>query len=254
MEKLPPEILAEIINNLPGKEHPGYWLNKHKKDLARYSSISRAWNASIERLTFRSLTVETDELDNFAALYSGDKISRRTHLRYLNINIVLPIPPNEMGCCPFSQPPDRQADSVSFSNSVAKVFTILADLAVRSWEQQPLTLRFLGATRLSKHKGKVNKYESCKGLDGERGKHFSEEIREAKAVSGQFELLHEDAIPTVHGVTDFEFRGFDLLEYLKLNWISGLVTRLPDLQRFKLAWDDSYENGRLRRMANRKCT
>jgi hypothetical protein len=64
MDSLPPEMLAQIIG-----------IVRTDGNLARYSTISRAWKASIERLTFQRITITTDELDEFAVLFEGDNIS-----------------------------------------------------------------------------------------------------------------------------------------------------------------------------------
>jgi len=246
MNKLPPEILAHIIAS--GLDDDA--------NLAQYSTISRAWKASIERLTFRELTITTDELDAFVALFDGDNIARRTHLAKLIVNFILPVPPNAHGCCAVESPPDRGADSAALSSSIAKLFAILAALADRSIDKPPLSLCFNnGCRRTKSHELRISSRARCWTIPGiSRGKHSSRETREAQAMSGEIEFLHDTIIPTVRGVQEFEHVGIYDLEDLKPTWIPSIVARLPDLVRLRLGTLDSYEYGRLKRMERKDCS
>jgi hypothetical protein len=80
MESLPPEILTQVIFDLGDDEYHEKgtltWTHgrARKVMLAPYSTISQAWNVSIERLVFRTLGVTTDELDTFVAISANRAI------------------------------------------------------------------------------------------------------------------------------------------------------------------------------------
>ncbi|KAH7346960.1 hypothetical protein BKA66DRAFT_554646 [Pyrenochaeta sp. MPI-SDFR-AT-0127] len=247
MNTLPAEILGHIVDIIP--EVQGWNVKR-----AQYSSISRAWKTSVERHTFKRFTIKTDELDAFAALFSGEAISRRSKMTSLSVSFMLPTPPNATGCCPVEQPPDREADSIAFSASVVKLFTIMADIEARATEKQPLFLCFSEAYRLSKFGGlTLSTWPKCDILDGFQNRHSRREVMEAQAVSGQFDLVRENIIPTLPGITAFQYLGFEHLSALKPTWIPGIVARLPDLEKLDIRSEDLYSYGRSTRNARREC-
>jgi hypothetical protein len=142
------------------------YIARWRLPLAQYSPVSRAWKASIERLTFRELIIKTDELDAFASLFRWENISRRATLASPAIVFILPPPHNPADCCAVVRTPDRGADSAAFSVSVAKIFTILADLEALASETPPLSLKFHTAYRSSNfQEPSGSKAEPCMILD-----------------------------------------------------------------------------------------
>jgi hypothetical protein len=256
MDTLPPEILAQIVDSV-AEVHDwtkSYRWGKCGAQFAQYSSISRAWKTAIEQITFKEFTITTDEMDAFAALFSGNKISRMVNLTLLSVVFILPSPPNALGCCPVVRIPDREADSAAFSASVVKLFTILADLAARAAGQPSIFLSFYKARRPSKYQGpKFTAWMPCQPPGGGPQNHSRREILEAKAVSGQFQLMYEDCVPNVRGITTFECLGFDDLEDLKPTWIPRLIGRLLDLEVLLLRAEDLYDAGRRERIVQREC-
>ncbi|KAF1830452.1 hypothetical protein BDW02DRAFT_633609 [Decorospora gaudefroyi] len=257
MEKIPLEILANILETFPlvyAASASDISSTVYRRQLAQYTAVSRAWKALIERYTFKSLTITTNELDAFAALFSGENISRRAALTTLNVIFVLPKPQNALGCCPVVRTLDRQADSFEFSASVAKLFTILADLEARATEKPLLLLSFLGAYRLSEEQEpKGTERVPCMPPYGKGRQHSRREVMEANALSGQFELVREEAVPTLQGITSFEFRGLWALSDLKPTWIPEIFRRLSGVQSLLLTTKDKYEDGRNSRHAQREC-
>jgi hypothetical protein len=252
MDKIPSEILAQIVDSLAETykwpKHPFQrkYSKYSKTKFAQYATISRVWKDSIEKLTLQDLTIKTDEFDAFAALFSGENISRRANLTSLAFDFTLPSPPSE--CCPVRQTIDRNMDSMVFSTSVAKLFTILADLATRANDLPPMSLSFSGAHRLSGYR--CSKYISW-SYPRSCG-HSRREMLEAKAVSRYFELICENDIPVVDGVTSFELLDNTDLEDLKPSWIATLVDRLPSLETLQVMTRDVYEAGRHERIAQRE--
>jgi hypothetical protein len=260
MDSLPPEMITQIIESLPadnaagGTVMFGHGIGWYSR-IANFSSISPAWKASVERLTFRTLTITTDELDDFAAIFSGTNISRWSNLTSLTIRFILPDPTNGMSCCAAGQILDREADSTAFSATLIKLFTILALLESRAIEKPPIMLSFYEAYRRSRWKV-YERYSGreCHDVHGKKI-HYRNEIREAKDVSGQFVLLHEDEIPTLGCIKTFDFKGgrwSDCLKDLKLTWIPILLRRLPGLETFSVTTEDSYNWGRQKRIMHRE--
>jgi hypothetical protein len=134
-----------------------------------------------------------------------------------------------------------------FSSSVAKLFTILADIASRATKQPPMFLCFGHAHRPSG-------FRHSKYIDWAYPKscsHSRKKILEAKAVSGYFELVC-DVIPTLHGVSTFQFKNLRDLEDLRPSWIGEIVGRLPSLEKLLLESQDLYELGRHERIVQRQ--
>lgn len=260
MDKLPPEILTQVIENLGDDEY-------HKKGtlvrcdakwrtikLALYSTISRAWNASIERLIFRSLAVTTDELGTLETAFSGENVLRRRFLETLTVTFILPDPPNGMSCCDAGQIVDREADSSAFSASVVELFSLLADLDARVNDAPTLSLSFQSAHRRSKFLDMERRkplYTDCKEKD--YYKHHSPiEQEDIEAVSGCFKLVNPDAVPAIRRVVKLDFKGMGDLEDLSPTWISDVARRLPEVEKLCLGWADLYEWGRHKRRAHRR--
>jgi hypothetical protein len=248
MDTIPPEILAYIIDSL-AQAHD--WSRSplrrcyHKAKFAQYASVSRAWKESIEKLTFQYFEIKSDEIDTFAALFTGNNISRRANLTSLIVDFALSSPPP--GCCPVEQILDRDVDSIVFSSSVAKLFTILAEIATRATEQPLMFLCF-------SHAHRPTGFRHSKYIDWSYPKscgHSRKQILEAKAVSGYFKLVC-DAIPVLHGVTSFQFKNHRDLEDLEPTWIGEIVERLPSLEKLFLRTEDLYELGRLNRIEQRQ--
>jgi hypothetical protein len=255
MDTIPPEILAHIFDYFPEERAAVKSAQTYnwRPELAQYSTVSRAWKASIERRIFKELAIATDELDTFAALFDGENISRREFMTSLDIVFILPPPHNPTGCCAVVRTPDRSADSAAFSASVIKLFTILADLAARAPESPPLSLTFFKAYRVSKSqepRGTTDKVP-CMPPVGKH-QHRRRRVLEAKAVHGQFELIREDSIPMVHGIGSFQFRVLHDLQDLRPTWIPAIVKRLPSLERLLIDSKVWYNAGRRRRHAQRE--
>lgn len=238
MDSVPPEIRENIIGHILGP----YYGEK----LARYATVSRGWQASVEQHIFRNLRITTGDLDTFTAIYNGDSVARRRFLASLGVTFILPSPPSP-GCCPVERKLDRDADSASFSASVAKLFSTLSNSKSRIDERHPLSLTFVTAYRMSKfEEPDYNGNVPC-----DRDEHSREDIKKAVANLGFFKLVKQDSIPSLNGVASLEFMPNEELLYLHHSWIPKLVQRLPGLQQLVLGMEDRYTFGRQRRQANR---
>ncbi|KAH7090483.1 hypothetical protein FB567DRAFT_292813 [Paraphoma chrysanthemicola] len=253
MNKIPPEILAHVLEQIPKELNEGssWRINSYHAKLACYATVSRSWRACIERVVFKELTVTTEELSIFIALFRGKNIARRAYLSTLYIVFLLPPTLNPLGCCPVTRVPNRLADSQVFSASVAEVFAILADLEARAIVRSTITLYFFRTFRKPEPGMIGREYNACSALKF-GASHYSRDIREAQAVSGQYELVHEEFLPMLYGIEAFKLSEFDELRYLKHSCISKIVGRLPNVERLSLATEDSYERGRNHRLRRRE--
>jgi hypothetical protein len=82
MERLPQEVVARIAEYLP-KRHEG------KQIRAALATLSSQWQYAIERFTFKSLHITSDDLEDFYAAFASHS-TRRSFLRDLHLDIILP--------------------------------------------------------------------------------------------------------------------------------------------------------------------
>lgn len=237
MNRVPQEILVRIIE-----------ASLYNGTVAQYSRVSQAWKDCVEQLTLRSIKVRTDRLDKFTALVDGNNASRWAIIQRLRIIFVLPSLPNTDGCCIVVRQPDRQVDSAAFSVAVVNLFKVLADLTDRLPRDRALSLRFEQFQRLNDDQelGYGTNAGCCKIPGISRGEHSKRENREAYAQSGQFELLHGTKVPTLRGITSFEYVSMYDDKDLKATWILRILSRLPDVTTRSLSTSSDCEDGRLR--------
>jgi hypothetical protein len=242
MDRVPTEIRENIIKYLLGPYQT--------ERLSKYVSISKLWQSAFERHMFRSLKITTEELDAFAALFTGPNVYRGTALTSLDVFFVFPSPPNDRGCCPVERIPDREADSVSFSESVAKIFSILADMEKRAVESlKPLILSFHSARR-SKYNEESTTRSPCVR---KHMRHTKEEVALAKFEHGTFWLREEDKIVPVNQVKRLNaYVFYPEFEDAELAWIPKVVRKLPRVECLLVQANDSYKWGPIKRIARRE--
>ncbi|KAG9570323.1 hypothetical protein KCU71_g368, partial [Aureobasidium melanogenum] len=84
MDKLPPEIISEILGYCPrGRPSRG------RPCLAPYALISKQWQQIVERLVFSSIRLKSSELGHFTDVYGdeAEEIHRRSALQQLKYTI-----------------------------------------------------------------------------------------------------------------------------------------------------------------------
>ena len=112
MDRLPAETLSQIVSllkalqekhNMPRRSRPAsYGSIPSSARLASYATINRTWQEVIERETFRSLDIDSDELPELAAMFSGatgdHRIRSLRKLGYIHLrNPVRPLFPKQTG-------------------------------------------------------------------------------------------------------------------------------------------------------------
>ena len=111
MERIPQEILQNIIDYLIGEGPPEY--------LLPYVTVSRRWQHSIEPLYFRRLRIESPDLSTFANLFRESQAHRKALVERVALHIVLPDYDGDN----FHQL--EEANNQVFSADVHKLFWVL---------------------------------------------------------------------------------------------------------------------------------
>jgi hypothetical protein len=245
MDTIPNELIDKILVNIN-------WRGVDNK-LAQYSCISRKWQANIEKRLFKRISLKVPQhLETFAAVFAGPNISRLQHVKDLHVTFVLPSLASD-GCCDVQRIPNREEDCASFSSSVCRLLSILSELETRRALNPELRIGFSQAYREigSRPLHSVN-WGPCEA-ELDRQKHDLEDVQEARARFGHFELENPGEICTVKGVAAFYFSDYLELRDLRLSSVSHVLHRLPNLRDLKLTSRDKYEWGRMQREMRRFC-
>lgn len=132
MDRLPQEILdliATFIVRYSGQADLSEWERTVKSNLPPYSTISHAWKHTIERITFRKITLHSAELYLFNKMFSGD---RRRFMTDLTLYVELPYCDVEAGGF-FERAAKKRENNQAFHLTITKLFEIL-----KSWEADGL--------------------------------------------------------------------------------------------------------------------
>ncbi|KAF2178923.1 hypothetical protein K469DRAFT_323331 [Zopfia rhizophila CBS 207.26] len=243
MDRLPPEILAHIIQSL--SDSPS-----SDRKISPYVSISRSWQAAVEHQTFRSLHISSRDLDNFARRFAGPNIARRRILANLAVEFVLPTEDTRGVCCDAARKPDREADTAALSKAVARLFDILSNIADRVGDGAPrLHLTFEKATKRSD--AVFGTRNDRRGLNCVDDEHEPEEVERARLEMPLFDLRLGDEVPSLKDVYRFNFYLSGHLKELRQTWISQIVGRLEGVEVVELVGADWWKRGRRRRMEGR---
>ncbi|KAK4960657.1 hypothetical protein LTR28_005051, partial [Elasticomyces elasticus] len=131
MDGLSPELTAHVASFLERTEDqshvPPSFHTKLPSKLPPFATISRAWQFAIERLTFRSICLYSNELDYFDALCIRHK-HRRSILLQLDFRAALP--PLAKGAPSRAEnDQERQSNDESFTQAIRALFELL-----KAWE------------------------------------------------------------------------------------------------------------------------
>ncbi|OBT67366.1 hypothetical protein VE03_03038 [Pseudogymnoascus sp. 23342-1-I1] len=122
MNRLPQETIDRVAFFLPGgpdAERVHY--PEIQPTRAQYATISNKFHAAIERSTFNSLRIKSDELETFARYLIP---SRQGFLRYLGYTILLPAIDSALSKR-FERPSETEAVSKLFSHHAKDLFDTL---------------------------------------------------------------------------------------------------------------------------------
>lgn len=133
MDRLPPEILSEIVSQLLAFREGRYCIDRPK--LASYAAINREWQAVTERETFRHIKTNTDTLPELIPILSGAAGNQRIRsIRTLefayDLDVLVDIPslnPTERS----ELREQHRLQSESFSENMRMLFALL-----KGWEER----------------------------------------------------------------------------------------------------------------------
>ncbi|KAJ0161527.1 hypothetical protein CTA2_6076 [Colletotrichum tanaceti] len=131
MDSLPQDIIDEIVSHLvppDSKPKAPYDVRgRPPHPLAPVAAVSRRLQTAVERLTFRSIKITSDELTRFDKLLTPP---RRRHLASLTVTVLLP-PYDDAAARRAESPEERIANDESYSRGIAALFGVL-----HGWEAE----------------------------------------------------------------------------------------------------------------------
>ncbi|KAM3065125.1 hypothetical protein ACMFMG_006115 [Clarireedia jacksonii] len=145
MERIPQEVLNNIISFLPDRD-------EDKRVRPALAVVSRAWQHAIESLTFRSLSIKSEDLD------SG---RRCTLVRKLQFNVSLPSYSDD-DCAKYETEQDRTENSNVANNDISALLKILSqwpsdgNLNLEIGIYSPMDLNYRGEEKLNKDRYDVD--------------------------------------------------------------------------------------------------
>ncbi|KAI1088779.1 hypothetical protein F5B19DRAFT_496022 [Rostrohypoxylon terebratum] len=128
MDKLPQPILEKIIFLVSQNSHDPQFQDLHKKAVARYAVVSSKFRQAVERITFRSINLEIDDLPKAPFILS--RYSRWSHIQTLRFNIALR-PYYGEPVSRLETPEEQEHNSGVFSIGIARIFIFLSQWPVR---------------------------------------------------------------------------------------------------------------------------
>jgi hypothetical protein len=124
---LPQEIVANIATFLPDPQQPDGidHCQKPKFLRSRLATVSRQWQRAIEPLNFQSLHITSEDLEAFISAFSSTSSSRRSLLKELHFDIVLP-DYNDDACAKYETAEDRDRNSAAASSCMSALLEELS--------------------------------------------------------------------------------------------------------------------------------
>jgi hypothetical protein len=252
MEKVPQEVLDQIISALSNADGTG---------LAQYACVSRLFQRNIESLTFKSISVESEDLESesdcFATIFDSNQ-RRLQILKRLEIRVILPDYDEEY-YGRFEREQDFVRNSEVFSEAIRKTFKIL-----HSWKpedtgtehQEKESSSCMPASDLSlslvayspsdaHHASPCNLYERRRHLFALHKFEYND-VFERRYRNSFLRIFDWDRIPVAHIITNFQAHswparcGHRLIEGKSL---TRLVYKMPSLSR--ISWRISDNEKRL---------
>lgn len=225
MDSLPPELLYRICTLVAiGEER-----------LAKYATISRAWQRMIEDRTFSHLSLVNDELHFFeSAVVNSIYKHRRMDIRRVDLSINLPSY-DDHSCGRFERQADRNINDTAFSKAVTQLFGALAsidtgdrsgliDLHLQRFDS-PMDPGRRGSEKLSADR-------LAMGI-GHRKDLFELRYRDS-----YLQLLKPENLPRLYNVASLTING-DNERKLAPSTVVGLISRLPNLLNVNCVfWDN----------------
>jgi hypothetical protein len=136
MDTLPQELICRIAGYVERYQDRSHQWQPRRLNLPPLAGLSRPWKAAIEQITFRNVSITSNELDTFQEFVTG---RRRHHLGTLAFQVVLP-EYTEVVRLQAKPPPTEKQENETFTREVRALFAIL-NAWVRDGVQIPLRIK-----------------------------------------------------------------------------------------------------------------
>jgi hypothetical protein len=205
---------AENHSHLSGSDHRNTEVQKLPSSLPRIARLSKAWQAAIKLIAFRSLTIKSTEIDYLQTIVTG---RRRQQLAHVKLEVLLPEYTDEAAARVKSEE-EQRINNQECSPAIAELFAVL-----KAWEdngvQKPLHFE-LGGTYLLTD---LRRYEVTARQDN---------LSRIKRFYGSYvRLLDFDELPAPSNIEGFMFTRERTTRNLAQSVVSHIVASLPSLKR-----------------------
>ncbi|KAH6645273.1 hypothetical protein BKA67DRAFT_109150 [Truncatella angustata] len=241
MDQLPQELIELIVEflspdaSLPDEDEDGWSpysdSRKPESSLLPYATISRAWQAAIERQTFRSLKLNSDE---YPMLKNTLGPHRYRCLQRLVLTIILPSY-DSVSATKVETQQDKDANDHAYSRAVHDIFDILRSLEVVDGKSR--SLEFYINHPVSRSDVQYFMGRGTKGSDGQ--------IYEGRYFHSYIDLYNIHRLPKLRDVTKFVMKmpktqlGHRML-YPRVPF--QIASKMPNLEALSV---DANDNERL---------
>jgi hypothetical protein len=207
MDNLPPEILSRIVTFLRG--------SNDKPQLSSYTTISRAWQAAIERSIFKMVVINLDivALQQLRKVLTAGDAYRARALTLLSVDL------GRITDKVYEE--GSQLEQDRWRAAAAYLFTVIKEIADHAGNSPPLHLFF-----------------------------FNDKFQ-----SGDWAALQQHApksTPDLHHVNKFEITSTRLLSQCSATKVFATLRNLPNLEDCRIRSEDNFEWGRRLRMTRRE--
>lgn len=210
MERLPPELLANILDILQGN---GF------ERLSPYSSVSRAWQATVEKRTFREIWVNIDpnDIEKLHSVIVSGHVCRAHLVRTINVNL------NESPLDTNALTPggSQRIDTAWWTAAMARLFTAIAMIVALVPESTNLQLVISAHPRTS-----------------------------TKADWGPILRNAPTLIPELQRIVKIRLKH--PIPWVSVADVLAVTEKLPDLEECEMDTHDDFDWGRRRRMEYRE--
>jgi hypothetical protein len=245
MEQLSQELIDHIATYVApydeSQRSPFAPLEKLPSTLPLLATISRSWQAAIERRTFADISINSEELYQFASICTG---TRRRCLRTLTYKPVLPTY-DDAACGRFERDWERRANDEAFTTAIKGLLNI-----VKAWEDDGhvATFSLVLADLYSPMEQSEVRDLATRRLEAALGKRH--DIFGARFQHSRVRLLAPETLPEVRSIHSFT-RGAPTNRFLDLPTCVSIASRLPNAKSLDWGLYDGDRVYNTRRRASR---
>ena len=237
MDTLPQDIIDEIISSLlPEDWEPSDPYNQRRKWrlLSPLATLSPLFQAAVERMTFKYIKINSDEISEFKKLFTR---SRRLYLSKLTFTVILPSY-DSVAALRAESPDEWKANDESYTDATLSLFQIL-----KSWELEDPGLVNYRLTLCINHPESPSDthwphpYVPWNGNGNEE-----EAIYEGRFLHSFIDFTRPELLPTLHRVERFVMLQQPEKRYGYRNVYPKvpilLASKMPNVRVIRLCMDD----------------